>query len=83
MDKIIKIQHDKLKRAYGEIIELKAEVALLKRERGTVEPAPVIEIKGTWRATGVSHCVCIRNDKGYCLKPDGKYYCNKCEKATK
>ena len=34
MDHLHKLQSDKLKRAYGEIIELKAEVALLKREQG-------------------------------------------------
>lgn len=83
MDSILKTQADKLKRAYGEIIELKAEVAMLKRERGFVEPAPTIDIKPTYKITGVKHCVCLRNDKGYQLHPDGKYHCNQCEKALK
>jgi len=72
MDQLHKLQTDKLKRAYGEIIELKAEVAMLKKELGFEEPKPK-------KYTSV-RCQCLRNVKGYQSVADN-VYCNQCHKA--
>ena len=76
MDNLHKIQADKLKRAYGEIIELKAEVALLKKHVGFTVPK-----QSDFKPYDT--CNCTRNKEGYQLKPDGKYHCNQCEKVLK
>ena len=73
MDQLQKLQSDKLKRAYGEIIELKAEVAILKKELG-------FEVPKSGKYTSIG-CQCLRNVKGYQSVADNDYLCNQCHKA--